>query len=84
MSAEEIDKDLSKAAQLALDAIKDKDYHGIFALKADEIIDLGLAIYGPGDPIKVVFAAASPTKRPSTKSQLKPKKKSPRKALDKS
>jgi hypothetical protein len=53
---EEINEDLSKAAQSALDAIKNKNYHAVLKLDAEEIIDLGLAIYGYGDPIKVVFA----------------------------
>jgi predicted HAD superfamily Cof-like phosphohydrolase len=60
---EEIDEDLSKAAQRALDAIKNKDYHAVLRLRADEFIDLGMAIYGYGQPIKVVFAPKPPTKR---------------------
>jgi hypothetical protein len=55
-SNEEIDEDLSKAAQLALDAINNKNYHAVLKLDADEFIDLGMAVYGYGDPIKVVFA----------------------------
>ncbi|MDR1870936.1 MAG: AAA family ATPase, partial [Deltaproteobacteria bacterium] len=62
-SAEEIDKDLSKAAQGALDAIKNKDYHAVLKLRADEFIDLGMAIYGYGRPIKVVFDPKPTTKR---------------------
>jgi hypothetical protein len=62
-SEEEIDKDLSKAAQGALDAIKNKDYHAVLKLRADEFIDLGMAIYGYGQPIKVVFDPKPTTKR---------------------
>ncbi|MDR1870561.1 MAG: AAA family ATPase [Deltaproteobacteria bacterium] len=54
-TSEVIDHELSKVAQLALEAVKDKGYHGILEHKADEIIDLGLAVYGRGHPIKVVF-----------------------------
>jgi hypothetical protein len=52
---EQIDKDLIKAAQNALDAIKKKDYHAVLKLEADEFIDLGMAVYGYGQSIKVVF-----------------------------
>jgi Glu-tRNA(Gln) amidotransferase subunit E-like FAD-binding protein len=61
-SEEEIDNDLSMAAHLALTAIKDKDYHAVLKLDADEFIDQGMAVYGYGKPIKVVFAP-----KPSTK-----------------
>jgi hypothetical protein len=48
---------LSKAAQSALDAIKNEGYEGALnLLPAEEIIDLGLAIYGYGDHIKALFA----------------------------
>jgi hypothetical protein len=53
---DDIDNALSKAAQSALDAIKDKNYHAVLKLDAAEFIDLGMAVYGYGDPIKVVFA----------------------------
>jgi hypothetical protein len=46
---------LSKAVALALKDIKGKNYHGIVALKAKRIIDLGLAIYGVGSQVKAAF-----------------------------
>ncbi|MDR1870797.1 MAG: hypothetical protein LBS60_02530, partial [Deltaproteobacteria bacterium] len=61
-SEEEIDNDLTKAAQLALEVINTKDYHGVLELKAQEIIDLGLSVYGHGERIKVIFAPKSPKK----------------------
>jgi hypothetical protein len=59
VSESEIEEVLSKASQMALSSIKNKNYHGIAknavpAIK--EIIDLGLSIYGPGSHIKATFS----------------------------
>jgi hypothetical protein len=56
---------LSKAAQQALEDIKTNDYHGIVKLKANEIVDFGLAIYGVGSKVKAIFGPkkTSPARR---------------------
>jgi hypothetical protein len=62
-SDEQIEDKLSQAVAKALKAIKEKNYHGIVALKAKNIIDLGLAIYGVGSKVKAAFGNESkPTK----------------------
>jgi hypothetical protein len=52
-----VDNVLPKAAGEALDQIEKKDYHGPIkkGLKAKEIIDLGLAIYGSGTHVMAAF-----------------------------
>jgi Na+-transporting NADH:ubiquinone oxidoreductase subunit NqrC len=56
-SSKEIDDILSKAAMEALDQIVKQDYHGPIeeGLKAKEIIDLGLAMYGSKAIVKAAF-----------------------------
>jgi hypothetical protein len=68
LSDKQIDGKLSQAVALALKDIKDKNYHGIVALKAKKIIDLGLAIYGVGSQIKAAFGEG----KSNTKSPYKP------------
>jgi hypothetical protein len=58
-SDEQIEDKLSQAVGLALKAIKEKNYHRIVALKAKNIIDLGLAIYGVGSKVKAAFGEES-------------------------
>jgi hypothetical protein len=61
LSKEEIDAILSKDAKAALNQITEKDYHSAVRLKVDKnleiqsIIDLGLAVYGNGSPVKAIF-----------------------------
>jgi hypothetical protein len=57
LSKAEIDSYLSKAAMEALGQIVKKDYHGPIkeGLKAKEIIDLGLSMYGSKAIVKAVF-----------------------------
>jgi hypothetical protein len=55
LSDEQINDKLSKAVGLAIKAIKEKNYHGIVALKAKKIIDLGLAVYGVGSQVTASF-----------------------------
>jgi hypothetical protein len=55
LSDAEIDDPLSKAAQEALNDIKERDYHGIVIHKAKEIIDLGLAIHGGTGRVRAIF-----------------------------
>jgi hypothetical protein len=57
LSEEEIDVVLSKAAMEALSQIVKKDYHGPIkeGLKAKEIIDMGLSMYGSKAIVKAVF-----------------------------
>jgi hypothetical protein len=43
------EKELTKALNSALKAIKDKDYAGPFRLKSKELIGLGVAVYGRDD-----------------------------------
>jgi hypothetical protein len=52
---EQIESELSKATQEALKAITTKGYHGIINRMANEIIYLGMAIYGNGTQIKSQF-----------------------------
>jgi hypothetical protein len=54
-SNEEIDKDLLKAANQAIDDIIKRDYNSVIGDMAKEIIDLGLASYGYFKPVKAVF-----------------------------
>ena len=56
LTKEEIDIALSEAAQTALKAISEKNYHGIVAYKAKEIIDLGLSTFGHEPKVKALFA----------------------------
>jgi hypothetical protein len=55
LSEEKIDETLSKATQGALNDIITRNYHGIIQHRAKEIIDIGMAIYGHGDRVKVAF-----------------------------
>jgi hypothetical protein len=57
---ERIAEDLSKATEVALRAIIEKDYHGVLALKAKEFIDLGLAVYGYGGQVMAAFGPQKP------------------------
>jgi hypothetical protein len=54
-SDEQIDKDLLKAANQAINDIIKRDYNSIIGDMAKEIIDLGLASYGYFIPVKAVF-----------------------------
>ena len=65
ISEEMIGKVLSKATDQALRDIIARGYHDIIGDDAAEIIDLGLAIYGPGHRLKADFgptwASSDPT-----------------------
>jgi hypothetical protein len=54
-----VDDILSRAVQEALSDIVARGYHGIIGLKAKEIIDLGLAVYGNGVKVKAAFSDKS-------------------------
>jgi hypothetical protein len=55
LSEEKIDETLSEATQGALNDIITRNYHGILQHRAKEIIDIGMAIYGHGEQVKVAF-----------------------------
>jgi hypothetical protein len=52
---ERIENILSAATTQALKDIMNREYHGIIKLKAKEIIDIGIALYGNGEIVKTVF-----------------------------
>jgi hypothetical protein len=56
LSKDQIDAQLSQATEEALAQIEAGDYHGPFASRAKEFIDLALALYGDGLTIKAAFA----------------------------
>jgi hypothetical protein len=57
LSSEQIDHYLTKAAMDAINDVIKKDYHGPIGYMAEDIIDLGVAIYGYGLEIKAIFAS---------------------------
>jgi hypothetical protein len=61
LTKEQIEIKLSEAAQTALKAITEKNYHGIVAYKAKEIIDLGLSAFGHEPKVKALFAPKPPS-----------------------
>jgi hypothetical protein len=54
-TALEIDAILSSAAQDALEQIAQQDYPGLLNIKNKKIITMGMAVYGYGNPVKVIF-----------------------------
>jgi hypothetical protein len=54
----EIGESLSRAANEALEIIDEKNYYGPLKHLARKITGLGMAIYGNGEKVKVVFAPA--------------------------
>jgi hypothetical protein len=51
----ELDAILSKAAQDALKQIVQQNYPGILNIKDKKILTMGLAVYGFGEPLMVIF-----------------------------
>jgi hypothetical protein len=81
LTDERIATKLTRAAQGALRDIVTRGYHGVIGHMAKSITDLGLAIFGYGDHVRVVFGPV-PARTPSApknslRTQKAPKKRTP-------
>jgi hypothetical protein len=55
LTSERIDEILTRTSEKALKQIAENNYHGVYENEAKAFIDMGLAIYGHGADVKVLF-----------------------------